>query len=98
MAKLKRKLGDPPSADNNPDTHGTPAHESTEDPARDTTSNAPPDPEDHPCQCHDPLHWPTNIPMPASVQAALARLLETRTLAAGPARAAYSRHNQTRTG
>ena len=82
MARQKRKPGDPPPADSTPYAHGTQTHESTENPARDTTSHAPPDLEDHSCQCGDPLHWPADIPMPASVQAALARLLETRTLAA----------------
>ena len=81
MARPKRKPAESPPADDNPDAHGTPTNKATENPAKGTTSHAPPDTEDHPCQCCDPLHWPSDTPMPASVQAALARLLETRTLA-----------------
>ena len=81
MAKPKRKPDESQPTSDKPDTHGTPTLNPPDHTTDATDRHAPIETEGHPCHWHDPLHWPSYMPMPRSVQTALARLLETRTLA-----------------
>ena len=71
MAKPKRKPDEPQPTSNKPDTHSTPTLKTPDHPTDTTDPHAPVKTEGHPCHC-DTLHWPLYLPMPHSVQAAVA--------------------------